>query len=134
MFKKKKVIKTIFDCTNEQVIKAFESIMSDIEAIMQDEDYPNFFINGVDENAPKAELGKAYVREKVGQKMSQFIRVFLKKKPDNIFNILDTIFCVEKGTYRQKSFKETIQDLKSIDVKDLGDMLNFTLATLSATK
>lgn len=130
----KRKIKTIFDESNEKVLIAFQSILTDVEAIMTEADYPSFFIGGVDENAPKAELGKAYVREKVGQKMSQFMRVFLSKKPDNIFNILDTIFCVEKGTYRKKSFKQTMDDLRSIDVKDLGDMLNFMFATISAMK
>lgn len=130
----KKKIKTIFDGTNEEVVFALESMIEDVKAIMTDEDYPSFFVGGVDENAPKSDLGKAYVREKAGQKMGQFIQVFLKKKPDNIFNILDVLFCVEKGTYRKKSFKQTMDDLRSIDVKDLGDMLNFMLATISAVK
>jgi hypothetical protein len=131
---KKKKIKTIFDGTNAEVVEAFESMLEDVKAIMSDEEYPSFFIAGVDENAPKAELGKAYVREKAGQKMGQFLQVFLRKKPDNIFNILDVLFCVEKGTYRNKSFKQTMDDLRSIDVKDLGDMLNFIFATISAMK
>lgn len=124
----KKKIKTIFDGTNEQVLNAFQVILNDVKEIITDEEYPSLVIQAVDENAPKAELGKAYVREKGGEKMYNWLKVFLAKKPQNIFNILDTLFCAEKGTYKNKSFKETLQDLNSIDGKDFVSLINFIRA------
>ena len=124
--------KTIFDGTNAEVLEAFNYILQDVREIITDDEYPNILIMGVDENAPKAELGKAYVEQKVGQKMYSWFQVFLKKKPENVYNILDTIFCAEKGTYKNKPFKETIKDLKAIDLKDLGAMLNFIRAVLAS--
>lgn len=129
MFKKKKIIKTIFDGTNEEVLNAFNSMLQDVREIITDEEYPSLLIGGVDKNATKAELGQIYVREKAGQKMYDWLRVFLTKKPNNVFNILDTIFCAEKGTYRKKTFKETVQDLNVLRKEDLSDMINFFRAT-----
>lgn len=123
-----KKIKTIFDGTNEEVLNAFNEILQDVREIITDEEYPNILITGVDENAPKAELGKAYVKQKAGEKMYTLISVFLRKKPDNMFNILDVIFCAEKGTYKNKSFKQTMKDLRTIGKKDLADLLGFLRA------
>lgn len=125
-----KKIKTIFDGTNAEVMNAFEEMLQDVREIITDEEYPSLFVGGVDPNAPKAELGKAYVEQKVGQRMYDWFQVFLRKKPENIYNILDTIFCAKKGTYKNKPFKQTIKDLKSIDLKDLAEMLNFMRAVL----
>ncbi len=124
----KKKVKTIFDGTNEQVLSAFNEILQDVREIITDDEYPSILIMGVDENAPRAELGKAYVQQKVGERMYQLIGTFLRKKPDNMFNILDVIFCAEKGTYRKKSFKETMKDLTYLTKQDLADLLGFLRA------
>lgn len=125
---KKKKIKTIFDGTNAEVLNAFQIMLEDIKAIITDDDYPSLVIQSVNESAPKAELGKAYVREKGGEKLYNWLKVFLSKKPQNIFNILDTLFCVPRGTYEGKSFKATMQDLSSIDKKDFAELINFMRA------
>lgn len=122
-------LKTIFDCSNEEVLKAFESMLLDVRAIITDEEYPDMLISGVDPNATRKELGEIYVKQKAGDKMYNWLRVFLSKKPDNVFNILDTIFCAKKGTYRKKSFKSTMKDLESIKKNDLREMINFIQAT-----
>ena len=103
--------KTIFDKPNTEVVTAFQLILEDVYSIINDEEFPQMLIMGVDENAPKAELGKAYVRQKGGEKIYKWLKVFLAKKPQHIYNILDVLFCVEKGTYSKKSFKQTLKDL-----------------------
>lgn len=122
-------IKTIFDYSNEEVLKAFEEILLDVRAIITDDEYPDMIISGVDPNATRKELGEIYVKHKAGDKIYNWLRVFLSKKPDNVFNILDTIFRVEKGTYRKKSFKRTIKDLQSIKQNHLREMISFMQAT-----
>lgn len=127
MFKKKNKIRTIFDGTNEEVLSAFNEMLNDFREIITDDEYPNIFIapDKLNENATKKELGELYIKEKAGQKIYEVLRVFLQKKPNNVYNILDILFCAEKGTYRNKSFKETIQDLTVIGKDDLKYMLNF---------
>ena len=130
MFKKKNKIRTIFDGTNEEVLSAFNEMLNDFREIITDDEYPNIFIapDKLNENATKKELGELYIKEKAGQKIYGVLRVFLQKKPNNVYNILDTLFCAEKGTYRNKSFKETMQDLTVIGKDDLKYMLNFIRA------
>jgi len=130
IFKKKKVT-TIFDKTNAEVMEALKSMLNDIRAIITDEEYPNIFIapDKLNENASKVELGQAYISEKVGERMYELLRVFLTKKPQNVFNILDILFCAEKGTYANKTFKETMDDLTYIGKEDLKYIINFMRAT-----
>ena len=129
-FKKKKVI-TIFDKTNAEVMEALKSMLNDVREIITDDEYPNIFIapEKLNENASKVELGQAYISEQVGQRMYELLRVFLTKKPQNVFNILDILFCVEKGTYANKTFKETMEDLTYIGKEDLKYIINFMRAT-----
>ena len=119
--------KTIFDGTNEEVLAGFGEIINDVKAIITDEDFPSVFIapDKLSENATKKELGEVYIREKVGHKMYQLISVFIIKKPNNVYNIFDTLFCAKKGTYKTRAFKDTLRDLKLLSLDNLKDFLAF---------
>lgn len=117
--------KTIFDGTNEEVIIAFGKIAEDIKEIMTDDEFPNMLINpeSVNQNATKKELGELYIREKVGQRFYSLIKTLVIKKPENIYNILDTIFCVPRGTYKNRAFKDTLEDFKLLTSDNMRDLL-----------
>lgn len=120
-----KPTKTIFNGTNEEVLNAFGSIAEDVKIIVEDEEFPSLLINQVDEKADKAELGKLFVTERVGNKFYQLLKILSFKHPDNVYNILDTIFCAKKGTYKNRKFSDTIRDFKSIDTNDLMSLIRF---------
>ena len=117
--------KTIFDGTNEEVMLAFGKIAEDIKEILTDDEFPNMLISpdSVNPNATKKELGELYIREKVGQRFYSLIKTLVVKKPDNIYNILDTLFCVPRGTYKNRAFKDTIQDFKLLTNENMRDLL-----------
>ena len=130
--KKKRVLnnyvapqKTIFDGTNEEVMIAFGKIAEDIKEILTDDEFPNMLINpeSVNQNATKKELGELFIREKVGQRFYSLIKTLVIKKPQNIYNILDTIFCVPRGTYKNRAFKDTLEDFKLLTNDNMRDLL-----------
>ena len=140
MFFKKKVEddykapeKTLFDGTNEEVLQGFGKIIGDIKEILNDKEFPTTFIapEKVNENASKKELGEIYIKEKVGEKFYNLLRVFIVKKPDNIYHILDTLFCSKSGTYKNRTFKDTLKDLKLLSKDNLKDFLSFFTAASS---
>lgn len=130
--KKKRVLnnyiapqKTIFDGTNEEVMIAFGKIAEDIKEILTDDEFPNMLISpeSVNQNATKKELGELYIREKVGQRFYSLIKTLVIKKPQNIYNILDTIFCAPRGTYKDRAFKDTLEDFKLLTNDNMRDLL-----------
>lgn len=136
MFKKKKIknidayvapSKTLFDCTNEEVLLGLGKIVEDIKEILTDEEYPNILIapEKVREDASKKELADLYIKEKVGQKFYSLLKVFVIKKPENIYHILDVLFCAPSGTYKARAFKDTLRDIKLLSREDLKEILDF---------
>lgn len=133
MFKKKvkdnyvAPLRTLFDGTNEEVMQGFGKIVVDIKAILSDEEFPTTLIapEKVNNNASRKELGELYIREKVGEKFYALLKVFIIKRPENIYRILDTLFCADAGTYKLRSFKDTLRDLKLLTTDNLKDFMNF---------
>lgn len=126
-------VKTLFDGTNEEVLQGFGRIVEDVKEILNDDEFPTVFIapEKVNENASKKELGELYIKEKVGEKFYSLLKVFIIKKPDNIYHILDTLFCAKSGTYRARNFKDTIRDLKLLTNENLKDFMSFFTAASS---
>lgn len=118
--------RTIFDGTNAEVMEAFGKITQDVRAILEDEEFPSVLIApNVDENADKAELGKVFLAEKVGSKLYKILQVFTMKHPENVYSILDTLFCAESGTYKNRKFADTLKDFKLIKKDDLLAFIRF---------
>ena len=119
--------KTLFDGSNEEVLQGFGKVIADIKEILNDEEFPSVFIapEKLNENASKKELGELYIREKVGEKFYSLLKVFIVKRPENIYHILDTLFCAKSGTYKARNFKDTIRDLKLLTTENLKDFMSF---------
>ena len=120
-------MRTLFDGTNDEVLLGFSRILNDIKEILTDEEYPDVLIapEKVNENATKKELGELYLREKVGERIYALLKVFMVKKPNNIYHILDTLFCASEGTYRNRKFKDTLRDLKLLSLDNIKDFFSF---------
>ena len=120
-------MRTLFDGTNDEVLLGFSRILTDIKEILTDEEYPDVLIapEKVNENATKKELGELYLREKVGERIYALLKVFMVKKPNNIYHILDTLFCASEGTYRNRKFKDTLRDLKLLSLDNIKDFFSF---------
>lgn len=119
--------RTLFDGTNDEVLLGFSKIVGDIKEILTDEEYPNVLIapEKVNENATKKELGELYINEKVGERLYSLLKVFIVKKPNNIYHILDTLFCASDGTYRNRKFKDTLRDLQLLSLDNVKDFFSF---------